>query len=154
MVNKLKDTSAFVSAGEQIANGVGTGIDNKAPGLLEKAGGLANRIASRIRTALDIHSPSRVMMGIGEMIDRGLALGIENFADLPINEAQSMVEDIIDTGDDFDDFEVPIEGTGYAEPVVINMTINGAAGQDVEELANIVSERISDQLARRRAVYA
>ena len=38
--------------------------------------------------------------------------------------------------------------------VNVTMNIYGAVGQDVEQLANIVSDKLADQLARRKAVYA
>lgn len=38
--------------------------------------------------------------------------------------------------------------------LTINMTINGAEGQNVDELATIISQKITEQYNRRRAVYA
>ena len=37
---------------------------------------------------------------------------------------------------------------------IINMNIYGAQGQDVNELADIVVDRISTQLVRRKAAFA
>ncbi|CEH28862.1 Uncharacterized protein BN1090_A2_01286 [Aneurinibacillus migulanus] len=62
--------------GSDIIGGLISGIMGKAGELYEKAKGIADRIESTIRKALDTHSPSRVMQKVGHDVGDGLALGI------------------------------------------------------------------------------
>jgi TP901 family phage tail tape measure protein len=63
--------------GRNIIQGLIDGISSMASALWEKAKSIADSIKNTIRDALDIHSPSRVMMEIGKWIPVGLAEGID-----------------------------------------------------------------------------
>lgn len=157
MTAKIRNTrDGMAKASSYMMDGLNSGMDSKWNFVLGKAQSLANAIKSTVNNALDISSPSKVMKWVGQMIDEGLGIGIEQYA--PTDEAANMVSDVISSAEDaIDDYgyEDGIAGSYEGnESVIINMTINGAVGQDVEELANIVSDRLTNQLARRRAVYA
>lgn len=117
---------------------------------------LATNLIKSMQNTLQIKSPSRIAKWLGEMFDKGLGVGIVENA--PISEAESMVRDVVDAahGSISDIGNVNIDGTnGYTGGgVVINMTINGAEGQDVKQLADLVSDRIMSQVERRKAVFA
>ena len=157
MSQKIKNARGSIeSAGEYMMGGLNAGIDNKWSSVIGKAQSLVSAISNTINSGFKIASPSKVMMWVGQMIDEGLGIGIERYA--PVEEAANMVSDVISSAEDaIDDYGyVEEEGGQYedTQSVIINMTINGAVGQDVEELANIVSDRLANQLARRKAVYA
>ena len=64
------------SAGLFAMAGLSSGISSGAGRAIAAARSVANSVSSTIRTALKIHSPSRVMVAIGEYITQGLAKGI------------------------------------------------------------------------------
>lgn len=66
----------YVSGGEQVGNGMAEGIRKAAPRAIAEATAMANGIHLAVRTALEIASPSRKMIGLGSYIGAGLAEGI------------------------------------------------------------------------------
>jgi len=62
--------------GRDIIQGVVDGIRAGAGGLMEAARSAAQNLVNAARGALDSHSPSRVMMAVGQDATAGLALGI------------------------------------------------------------------------------
>lgn len=75
------DTSTQLSSLEQIGmdagNGLLQGLSSTSNAIKSKALDIANSVKKTIQSALDIHSPSRVMMGFGVNINEGLIKGIE-----------------------------------------------------------------------------
>ncbi|WP_420285528.1 phage tail tape measure protein [Enterococcus cecorum] len=65
------------AAGSYAMAGLTAGLASGAGGAIAQARSIANQIASTIQGALKIHSPSRVMMEIGDFVGQGLAKGIE-----------------------------------------------------------------------------
>jgi hypothetical protein len=65
-------------AGQQIIQGLINGIGSMAGAVWGKAQEIANGVKDRIKSALNIKSPSRVMVDIGQNISAGLVKGIEN----------------------------------------------------------------------------
>ena len=85
---------ALIKAGGQLLEGLIEGmLDFDIKGALKKVG---DGIVNGFKKVFDIHSPSRVMMGIGELLDEGLAVGIKENADTPINALDKLSEDMID----------------------------------------------------------
>lgn len=72
MVGKLTEI------GTMAMNGLISGMTNKEQELYTKAQSIADNIAKTIQTALDIHSPSRVMFALGKFTMEGFQLGMEN----------------------------------------------------------------------------
>ncbi|MBH4768002.1 hypothetical protein I6D34_09925 [Staphylococcus aureus] len=69
----------MVSAGADLARGIGRGIMNMAGYVMSRARELASRAVSAIKRALRIHSPSRVMRDeVGVFIAKGLTVGMMN----------------------------------------------------------------------------
>ena len=65
------------AAGSYAMAGLTAGLASGAGAAIAQARSIANQIASTIQGALKIHSPSRVMMKIGDFVGQGLAKGIE-----------------------------------------------------------------------------
>lgn len=72
--------------GENTAIGLANGIDAKADEAIGAAEDLAEKVEAALAGALEVKSPSRVMMRIGEYVSAGFAEGIENGYD-KVNEA-------------------------------------------------------------------
>ena len=66
----------FTPVGSNIVGGILSGLNARKNSLLATAGSLANSISTKIKSALKINSPSRVMMEIGEFTTAGMELGL------------------------------------------------------------------------------
>lgn len=85
----------LIAAGGQLLEGLIDGmLDFDIKGALGKVG---DGIISGFKKVFDIHSPSRVMAGIGELLDEGLAEGIIDGAKAPINALDKLSEDMLDS---------------------------------------------------------
>ena len=73
-------------AGKNIIEGIWTGIKDAWAGFKTNIMNLFPDLPEWVQNLLGIHSPSRVFMEIGEQINRGLALGIEQTIELPEKE--------------------------------------------------------------------
>ena len=74
---------SMVSTGEYAMSGLAVGLSNGAGQAYSMAETIASNIRSRIKNALDIHSPSRVMRDdVGRWIPAGIAVGMERNADV------------------------------------------------------------------------
>lgn len=74
----LKDKS--FQAGLDTMEGLLSGLESKESDLYAKAESIANRITATIRSALDMHSPSRVGKEIGSNFVGSIGLGIQEEA--------------------------------------------------------------------------
>lgn len=87
---KIKDI------GRNLVKGLWEGIKEKAKWLKDKVSGWASDIWGSIKNFFGVHSPSTQMAWIGEMLDKGLAAGIEKYSDQAVNAATSMGDDVMD----------------------------------------------------------
>lgn len=71
-------SAAATSAGAQLGQGFANGISSKYGAVMAAANRLANAAVSRIRSALQIHSPSRVAHELGGFFGEGFAEGVAN----------------------------------------------------------------------------
>ena len=89
---------AMVSGGENVANnmmdGIGAAMDRKAPSLYAKAREIANRIASIMADALDVHSPSRVMIRLFENVMLGIYEGMDGMSGMLYRTADNIADGI------------------------------------------------------------
>lgn len=85
--NRLKTpfyslNSEFYTIGQFAMAGLNVGLWSGSGSVMATAQSIANRVKSTIKSALDIHSPSRVMRDeIGRFIPQGIAVGIDADAD-------------------------------------------------------------------------
>lgn len=88
--------------GAAIIQGLLNGMSHMAGAVYGKAQEIANRVTSTIRNALNVRSPSRVMMGIGGNVAQGLALGIQkgmsSVENISANMANAVIEPVASTG--------------------------------------------------------
>lgn len=77
--NAFEETySIFNDVGTNIMQGLYDGLANMESSLYSKANDIANNIANVVKSALDIHSPSRVMFQLGDYTMQGFQNGLEN----------------------------------------------------------------------------
>lgn len=83
----------LIEAGKQLLEGLVKGMLEFDVGkALKKVG---DGIISGFKKIFDIHSPSRVMAGIGELLDEGLAVGITENAEAPVNALDKLSGDML-----------------------------------------------------------
>lgn len=88
--------SWLVSAGNNIIQGLINGIKGAIGNAVAAVKGAASSIVNAAKSALGIHSPSRVFRDeVGRMIPAGLGKGVEANMSLAVNPVQRMVADIM-----------------------------------------------------------
>lgn len=78
-LNKLPSTARGIMV--QTGNGMVAGLSATQGSIFAKARYIASTVASKMRSALNIHSPSRVTREIGRFTVEGMALGMDDNAD-------------------------------------------------------------------------
>lgn len=162
--------------GSDFASGVSAGLESQRAALEAKARSIAGVIPRGFRTPLEINSPSRVGAWIGRMWDEGLIQGQEQLAADVVAASQEMAQGMRDAFDGdvhAGEADLVAQTAGFfAAPAAIpsaggstttntsntygaiNITVNGAPGQDVRQLADIIMEEMQQAVDRREAVYA
>lgn len=80
---------------EGLANGIKDGID----WVVNAAKGVAERAVSAAKSALGIHSPSKVFKGIGQFVSQGLGIGIANQAYKAVDAVKNMSNQMMNAFD-------------------------------------------------------
>lgn len=154
IINGFKEVN-WGEIGRNIIDGIKQGIIDFAGNLWQAAKDAVNGVIGSVKNFLGIHSPSRVFRDqIGVMIGRGLAEGIENSAVEAVNAAEMMAGDVVSEMDALQGLNSDFSGRLAVEPiesspdmmegnrsVVIN--VYGAEGQNVAELAEIISQKLA-----------
>lgn len=108
----LSCVSELIDAGGDLLKGLIEGMLNfDIKGAVGKVGGA---VVGAFKKAFDIHSPSRVMMEIGEMLDAGLAEGITDNADTPTQALDKLSQDMLGEVDSLSGVDVERRMTGAA----------------------------------------
>jgi len=84
------------AAANSMMDGMLTAMNNKAGQLYNKANEIANNIANTLRKALEVHSPSRVMIRLFEFVMEGIFLGMVGMEDLLYRKAGDIADGIVD----------------------------------------------------------
>ena len=84
----------FEDIGGQIMQGLADGIVNAGDAVVSTAKGVLDKIPQGAKDLFQINSPSKLFEGYGEYLDMGLALGIEQNADVPQSAMTSMARDV------------------------------------------------------------
>ena len=87
---------SFKNAGKALAQGLADGISANSYLAEAKAKAMAEAAEKAAREALDINSPSKVFMEIGEGIPEGMVVGIDNLSGAVKSSVESMSNDSID----------------------------------------------------------
>ena len=156
--------------------GRGTKFKSRATGELEGALGLSPSKLNRdgICDFFGIHSPSKEMAWVGEMLVKGLAGSIDDNGDEAVKAAEGMAEDINGVMGDLahdmqtalpTDFDVngsvrtAVDGvTGKAASaftIALNITnFNNYSSEDIRQLTNEVMETANQFAQRKGVVFA
>ena len=111
------------SAGYNAGMGFYSGLASTRGSIMGLASSIAASVSARIRSALRIHSPSRVLMNLGSYAGEGLAVGLEKSKRYVNNAVDGLSNTIkgVDTGlnSSFGDFN----SNSKAMPLVINLRL-------------------------------
>ncbi|ANA81751.1 hypothetical protein C7121_26990 [Paenibacillus glucanolyticus] len=86
--SNVKETMS--SIGKDIMQGLINGIRNMAEAVWNSAKDVAAKIKNGFKDFFGIKSPSRLMMGYGEYISEGLAIGIADAGRLAVKSAENL----------------------------------------------------------------
>lgn len=156
----------LIAAGGQLLGGLVKGMLNfDIKGALSKVG---DGIISGFKKVFDIHSPSRVMAEMGELLDEGLAVGIEDGAKAPINALDKLSVDMLDDATGLDGMTIERRMVGAMESNNVGATADGLsdkldliykallAGQvimlDGKTLVGSTATRYDTELGQRRVL--
>ncbi|HHI3604923.1 TPA: phage tail tape measure protein [Bacillus anthracis] len=90
-VEKFFSTINLYSIGKSILEGLGRGIDDASGGLFSKAAGIASEIKKTISGALEINSPSKVMIPVGSAVPEGVGVGMDKGKRFVVDAAKNVV---------------------------------------------------------------
>lgn len=111
------------SAGYNAGMGFYSGLASTRGSIMGLASSIAASVSARIRSALRIHSPSRVLMNLGSYAGEGLAVGLEKSKRYVNNAVDGLSNTIkgVDTGlnSSFSEFNT----NSKAMPLVINLRL-------------------------------
>ncbi|PGU49458.1 phage tail tape measure protein [Bacillus cereus] len=133
-VEKFFSTINLRSIGKSIIEGLGKGIDDASGGLFSKAAGIANEIKSTISGALQVNSPSKVMIPIGSAVPEGVGVGMDKGKRFVVDAAKNVVgtvkkqmsnmPSVFDFGFQTSHYSVPNDAvsglTNYMQPNIPN----------------------------------
>ena len=144
----------WAEIGLNLIQGIANGITNAAGWIVDAAVEAAEAAFDAACSWLGIRSPSRKGIWMGDMYVEGMAKGIRDNMDTLTDATDDLMEDT------FGAMTIPEPSFNLTQSgrtdgnVTISMTINGAEGQDVNALAEIIQNRINDAIYQRRSVYA
>ena len=95
-VTKLKELPGkVVSIGSDLVSGLWTGVKDKLNWLKKKLSSFTTSVLDGIKDFFGVHSPSTETAWIGEMLDEGMALGVEKHADTPIKAMDRLSSEML-----------------------------------------------------------
>ena len=149
-----------VNIGYWFDMGLANGISSYASSVANSAWYAAQNAVNTVKSVMRIGSPSKIADYFGKMWDVGLEQGISKNADKPVDAMRNMTNDILDEAN-VDIGTTDYMNSGYgttdnARDKSMNVTMNiyGSEGQDVRELANIISQELAIMMQEGQAVFA
>ena len=144
------------SVGRNIISGIVNGIKAAAGLLLDVITGIARSAFEAVKSFFGIASPSKLMRDeIGKFIPAGIAEGISANADLVTAAMDELGTGTMDSTLSINTGRLSGDISAGSEEITnVSMTIYGAEGQDVRELADLICDRINGGVLRKKAVFA
>lgn len=166
-----KGIGNFVEIGANMVKGLWEGIKSLASWLWDKVSNWASNLWNGILDFFGIHSPSKKMAWVGDMMMEGLASGIDESAGEAIKSASDMTDDLNAI---FDDLSADLtssvpqsidvsgirqagEGTLGAGGFVLQLNIsnfNNYSSEDITELTNEVMQTAGEFMKRKGVTFA
>ena len=109
-----------VSIGADLVSGLWKGINDKATWLKNKIKGWVGDVTKFLKKLFGINSPSKVTTYMGEMLDEGLAVGIEDNANAPKDAMSDLTGEIVNAAGQ-------VDGVAIERHVQNSYSVNAAA---------------------------
>ncbi|EMY4797057.1 MULTISPECIES: phage tail tape measure protein [Bacillus] len=93
-VEKFFSTINLRSIGKSIIEGLERGLDDATGGLYSKAKSIAGEIKKTISGALEINSPSKVMIPVGSAVPEGVGVGMDKGKRFVVDAAKNVVRTV------------------------------------------------------------
>lgn len=145
--NRLKTpfyslNSEFMSIGQFAMAGLNVGLWSGSGSVMATAQSIAERVKSTIKSALDIHSPSRVMRDeIGRFIPQGIAVGIDKDAGVVDRSMARLKESML-----FD--ARPEVALGLNKEIGAQVSVKQTSKQTIAEKIKVTMEKSSELLEK------
>ena len=148
-----------LSIGKDLISGLWNGISDKTQWVLDQIAGLGTKITNKVKKVFGVASPSKVFAEIGGFLAEGLGVGFDD-------EIGNVQSDMLKSADGLTASmtgEITAVGTSNTSTVASGNTINAggntinvyaAEGQDVNQLAEIISEKLDEMTRRKGAIFA
>lgn len=157
IINSIKNTFSSVdwgSVGRNLIQGIANGLSGAASLIVDAAKNAAQSAFNAAKSFLGINSPATKGIWLGDMYDEGVAVGIKDNAGEITKATNSMMDDAfgaLTAPQAQFDFGSDQSSSGQ---LVLNMTINGAEGQDINALAEIIQNKINNAVRSKELAYA
>jgi tape measure domain-containing protein len=145
--NRLKTpfyslNSEFMSIGQFAMAGLNVGLWSGSGSVMATAQSIAERVKSTIKSALDIHSPSRVMRDeIGRFIPQGIAVGIDKDAGVVERSIARLKESML-----FD--ARPEVALGLNKEIGAQVSVKQTSKQTIAEKIKVTMEKSSELIEK------
>lgn len=164
ITNVFKDSKYYdqmFSAGSHFMEGFVNGL--KAVNVNKTSNKIMTDTVQASKQTLHISSPSKVMEQVGEYFTQGFAIGIANETNMAKQSARNMAQSAVDSSWMTNNYTPT--GLGYMSqgmssntrnitaPINVNVNVSGNV-DDVDALADVIAERINDQIIRKNEVFA
>jgi len=148
----------FVTYGKNLVTGLWNGITDKVQWLYNKISGWVDDVLSYIKKKFGISSPSKVLKDeVGKFMAEGIGEGfIDEMANIETDMAKS-IPTKFNTSVGFNSApagEVYTPGNNSVAYGGLTFNIYGAEGQDINELAEIIMDKIQHVTTQQGEVYA
>ena len=140
----------LADVGMNLVRGLWNGIQSLADWLWNKVASWCASIWDGITDYFGIHSPSKQMAWVGDMLTRGLAGGITATGARAVDAAQAMAGEVTDTLSGLaSGVTIPVAITPDGTPAsasIGGLTGSGSGGVDVETIATQAARAVIDRL--------
>lgn len=113
--------NSMYNLGRNAGIGFNNGLASTQNIIYSMANNIAYNVANRIRSALSIHSPSRVMMGLGSYAGEGLAIGLEKSKRYVNSAVDGLSDSIQGVNTSFNSRYIDLDSNRQAIPIVLNL---------------------------------
>ncbi|HAN09360.1 MAG TPA: phage tail tape measure protein [Clostridiales bacterium] len=137
--------STLFNYGVNIIQGLIDGIKSMISKVAKVVSDLADQITGKIRSALGIHSPSRVMMEIGRYTAEGMAIGIDQNKNRVTKAMGALASDVTRTAGDINVSGTGVGSSGNSLTIINQGTIVGSSG--MEEFTDFISRKIGTRFS-------
>ena len=149
VVNGIKALpNKVLTIGKDLVTGLWNGITNKLSWLKSKLKSFTNSVLDSIKGFFGVHSPSKETAWVGEMLDEGLAQGVEDAAQSPVRAMQRVSGSVLDAA------ASEVGGIGFERSLRTTAPTSVAASASVSNNAALLAklDGIYERLGRLQMV--